>query len=913
MGSTYVLTYRQSRQVITFNSDGYPTSIADRNGNTTTIGYAGTGNPNSVVSAAGPTAARTATLSYSSSTYTLTASQTSGSSLRLVKWVKDSSSNLTSIVDAEGKTTSFGYTGQSLTTITGPTGAVVTIGYDSGTGRVLSVSQANTTAGSPGTSTTRFAYPSSTQTLLARPNTNQSSAVSAVPHVTYTVDGTSKLVTASTDEMGRQRAATYTPNGDTATATSGSGSTAGTTTGTYGANSGDSLTSLQAPGGATQSQAFANTAAATKYLASSSTDASGNSSTYTYNGAGNPLTSTDALSAVATLTYNSDGTVATALAPGNGTNKTVYGYNTDHQLTSLTPVTGSSLGSRAFTYDDFGRLRTATDGKGVTLTYSYDKQDRLLSTSFSDSTPTVTDTYTNTGLPATRVVGNGTTTYTYDQLGRLISRVNTFAGGTISYGYDKSSNLISQTDLRGTLTNAFDDSGTPTQITYPAAGGGTEVLGFATDDQNRRTDTWLDTNTAHTSWVAHTHQDYDTSGRVSRATAESRDSGGTVQTVMDISYCYNTATAAPICSTGTGTDRDKLQWQKDNLSGQVTAYTYDGAGRLKTANQSGGTSPTSYTYTYDSRGNRLTAVSTGGTASSQTLAYNAANQISTTGYTYDGTGNLTADPTGTNAYNGAEQMTSVTRGSSTYTYKYAGVSQTEVLQQQTSGSTYKLVYGRIGQTGAPVVEEALIGSVTAYVANDPVTGQPLMLQTSTGVVSLYAYDGTGNPTALLRNVTGPAYVYAYDPYGLPTITYNSGGNGITQNPFLFKGGIQDRVTGWIHYGTRWYNPTIGQWTQQDTLDAPLDPHNANRYAYAGGDPINNIDPLGALTGECIGQLLTGVGIAVGLTAGIALELAGIGIATGGTADIAVALLEGEAVSMEYGVAAFLIVKGASCT
>ena len=131
-----------------------------------------------------------------------------------------------------------------------------------------------------------------------------------------------------------------------------------------------------------------------------------------------------------------------------------------------------------------------------------------------------------------------------------------------------------------------------------------------------------------------------------------------------------------------------------------------------------------------------------------------------------------------------------------------------------------------------------------------VTGQPLMLRTSTGVVSLYAYDGTGNPTALLRNVTGPAYVYAYDPYGLPTITYNSGGNGITQNPFLFKGGIQDRVTGWIHYGTRWYNPTIGQWTQQDTLDAPLDPHNANRYAYAGGDPINNIDPLGSATSSC---------------------------------------------------------------
>ena len=32
--------------------------------------------------------------------------------------------------------------------------------------------------------------------------------------------------------------------------------------------------------------------------------------------------------------------------------------------------------------------------------------------------------------------------------------------------------------------------------------------------------------------------------------------------------------------------------------------------------------------------------------------------------------------------------------------------------------------------------------------------------------------------------------------------------------------------------------------QQDSLDAPLDPVNANRYAYAGGDPVNNFDPTG---------------------------------------------------------------------
>jgi hypothetical protein len=37
---------------------------------------------------------------------------------------------------------------------------------------------------------------------------------------------------------------------------------------------------------------------------------------------------------------------------------------------------------------------------------------------------------------------------------------------------------------------------------------------------------------------------------------------------------------------------------------------------------------------------------------------------------------------------------------------------------------------------------------------------------------------------------------------------------------------------------------LGRWTQQDSLNTPLDPTNGNRYAYAGDDPINGVDPSG---------------------------------------------------------------------
>jgi RHS repeat-associated protein len=83
--------------------------------------------------------------------------------------------------------------------------------------------------------------------------------------------------------------------------------------------------------------------------------------------------------------------------------------------------------------------------------------------------------------------------------------------------------------------------------------------------------------------------------------------------------------------------------------------------------------------------------------------------------------------------------------------------------------------------------------------------------------------------------------------------------------------------GIVKFGIRWYDPTTGRWTQQDTLDAPLDPANANRYAYAGDDPVNLIDLTGLVVGaECLTEAIGGVlGAIAGITA-VALEI-GVGV------------------------------------
>jgi RHS repeat-associated protein len=61
-------------------------------------------------------------------------------------------------------------------------------------------------------------------------------------------------------------------------------------------------------------------------------------------------------------------------------------------------------------------------------------------------------------------------------------------------------------------------------------------------------------------------------------------------------------------------------------------------------------------------------------------------------------------------------------------------------------------------------------------------------------------------------------------------------------PFGFAGGLYDPDTGLVRFGARDYDATVGRWTAKDPiLFAGGD---TNLYAYASGDPVNNVDPSG---------------------------------------------------------------------
>ena len=610
-GSAYQLSWHQSGEVMCFTTAGLLTSEADRNGNTTAYAYNAAGQETQVTYTpkGAPAATRTVTASYTG-TFLTGLSQSGGTAgTRTVAYtVNASTGNLSSVKQADGTLISFGYdSSHDLTSIQNGAANITTLGYNSAH-QVTSVIQPAT---GTATATTRLDYVSATETLVADPNTNQSDAVTAVPVTTYTIAPASSLVTKAVDQGGNTRSNTYTSFDDVQTSTNG---LTGKTTSTYGSGaagqpSPESLTRSQSPTGAAGSVAYGNPVTASNPTAafqpSSSNDAQGNTSLYTYDGAGNLDQASDALPATSKVTDNSDGTPENSTNPAGGV--TSYAYTDgNHELNTVTPPSGGSLQPVTVTYDGFGRMATKTDGAGNTVTYTYDLADRVTRAAHAGGPKTVTVTYAYDGAGnlKTQADSSGTTTYAYDGLNLITSRTATSGGGTLTYGYNLNGNLNLVKDGGGTTTYVYSDRNLLISLTDPAG----NLWEFAYNADGQRTKTWFATNTAESAWAAKIVTAYDPGGRISELTADQNSS--TASPLFDTSYCYTKFASGVACPTATATsDRSLLQYSDNNVTGKVSQYTYDTGNRLKTATNISGSN--TFTYGYDADGNVTTGADAG--------------------------------------------------------------------------------------------------------------------------------------------------------------------------------------------------------------------------------------------------------------------------------------------------------------
>ncbi len=145
------------------------------------------------------------------------------------------------------------------------------------------------------------------------------------------------------------------------------------------------------------------------------------------------------------------------------------------------------FGVLRFTYDQLGNVISMVDTRGFRWQAAYDPQNRLVSVTTADGRRFLNITYDAAGnVTSTRDSYGRQTTYAYDDGNRLVSVRN--AGGQTSYTYDKVDNIIGVEDARGRKTVYFyDQTG---RLTYER-----DVMGhlttFTYDDSGnviRRTD-----------------------------------------------------------------------------------------------------------------------------------------------------------------------------------------------------------------------------------------------------------------------------------------------------------------------------------------------------------------------------------------------------------------------------------------
>ncbi|MDE6000983.1 MAG: RHS repeat-associated core domain-containing protein, partial [Clostridia bacterium] len=119
-----------------------------------------------------------------------------------------------------------------------------------------------------------------------------------------------------------------------------------------------------------------------------------------------------------------------------------------------------------------------------------------------------------------------------------------------------------------------------------------------------------------------------------------------------------------------------------------------------------------------------------------------------------------------------------------------------------------------------------------------------------GETYFYRKDVQGNIIAILDSIGNVVVKYVYDAWGNHAIV-DINGEEITEgigvlNPFRYRGYFYDTETGLYYLQTRYYDPEIGRFISQDSIDYadPETINGLNLYAYCLNNPIMAVDPTG---------------------------------------------------------------------
>ena len=565
------------------------------------------------------------------------------------------------------------------------------------------------------------------------------------------------------------------------------------------------------------------------------------------------------------------------------------------------------------------RMKTVTDAKGQIATTSYNEDNTVLQTTYTNATvatPTVSYTYDSV-YPRVHTMSDvtGTTTYTYNPVSGSIG--SNMLGSmqtpltTIGFSYDELGRQLSQTI-----------GGVSSSVTY-------DTLGRVNTATNALSSTAFTynylNNTGRVSYVAYpngqqvqyTYQDSAGSGEPRLSEIKNLNASSGVISKFDYGY---------------DSQGQITSWtqQTDSNDPQNWAIQYDNAGRLLNVNLTDTTTSAllhQYAYSYDAAGNRtaeqidgnvtsasfnnlnqLTGVSAGGKMvfsgtvskyATVTVAGNPAsldinNNFRGSASVTTGTNNvpIVAQDVDGNVSTNKYQVVVPPGGSASYTYDFNGnLTQDATRSYQwdakneliaiiynsgaNAGNHTEFTYNGVGERVAIVERAGLtVGSGTVNSTKQYVWAGGLAEERDGTNTVTKRYFGQGEQ----RIVSGTPINYFYTRDHLGSIREMMASNGSTISArysydpygratqvsgsitcdFQYAGMYEHAISGLNFTKFRAYDPNVGRWIARDPSG---EGSGINLYAYCDDNPIGKIDPDGRdpFAGVIVGTITGGIG------------------------------------------------------
>jgi RHS repeat-associated protein len=509
----------------------------------------------------------------------------------------------------------------------------------------------------------------------------------------------------------------------------------------------------------------------------------------------------------------------------------IYSYTYD-RLNRLVTTSYPNTYTETWLYDIAGNLYQFKNRAGNIQTFVYDSRNRETSYTWSN------------GSPEPR-------TLTYDDASRITScntvdSVNFSTDTIINYTYYNDNTLKSQQTLgfgsygdgiARTISYAYDPDGNRASVTYP----GMANPSFTYDYTGRNQ---LQSMSDGANVVSYT---YDVNGNILTRTPGSSPASSfvydAINRVTKITHNFAGSVSKTInygydeVSRRTFTQRDG-----NGISGTADGFEYDTNAQLTKFHLNGTLSGGTVTagavtsYTLDASGNRTAA----GGVSYVPNVLNQYASVAGLNATYNN-GNLASYNGWNYTYDAMNRLTNVSGPGGVYAnFYYDGLGRQVAFNANSGPGTVLSLWDGWNLAAAYPSGSSTPLNRYVYAGNDlvRVTPNPQLIYYYPDAQGSTTHTASTNGTLLER--------YTYDPYGTPTF-YNAGG---TELPNGSAYGVELLYTGQPWYPdlglydlrNRFFKADFGRFLQPDPTGFAGDP--ANLYRYCGNNPVNFIDPLG---------------------------------------------------------------------